>query len=345
MPTPDISIRRSVVRSIEPSQRPSHQPPILPTSDTQGHEIYERGQNHYATLQVGRSSTPLEIKKAYKKQSLELHPDKGGTAEDFARIKDAYDVRWAVVVGLRFERLRFDLRRMHALLCSIDLLISSSRQSNRCPPFAVAPTNHTQTLMDPDLRETYNKFGPEGIKNNRRANDEMTMLIEIAVYYATWGMLAYVLTLGKSSSVARNWIFTGQIVMLISEVSLMLTQGDGASSGPLPDWLLPSATEHELVLVMHSLFPAYLNGCRCLGGFLYVDVDEQNRKAIEALSEQNKDILMVLRDIQVNLQSIQVRVGSGLDGISWRVCIGFECHVNMVCLCVVWLGTCAPLLL
>jgi hypothetical protein len=29
------------------------------------------------------------------------------------------------------------------------------------------------------------------------------MLLEIAVYYATWGMLAYVLTLGKSSASAR----------------------------------------------------------------------------------------------------------------------------------------------
>ena len=170
-------------------------------------------------------------------------------------------------------------------------------------PIPSTPFPPPQTLMDPDLRETYNKFGPEGIKNNRRANDEMTMLIEIAVYYATWGMLAYVLTLGKSSSVARNWIFTGQIVMLISEVSLMLTQGEGAS---LPEWVFPYTTEHELVLIMHSLFPAYLNGCRCLGGFLYVDMDEQNRKMVEAISEQNKDILMVLRDIQVNIQSIQV---------------------------------------
>lgn len=39
---------------------------------------------------------------------------------------------------------------------------------------------------------------------------------------------------------------------------------------------------------MHSLFPAYLNGCRVLGGFLYVDVDEQARQNILALQEQNK---------------------------------------------------------
>jgi hypothetical protein len=173
--------------------------------------------------------------------------------------------------------------------------------------------------MDPDLRDTYNKFGPEGIKNNRRANDEMTMLIEIAVYYATWGMLAYVLTLGKQSSVARNWIFTGQIVMLISEVSLMLTQ-EGSGSQVLPDWFLPKTTEHELVLVMHSLFPAYLNGCRCLGGFLYVDVDEQMRQRLDAVSEQNKDILMVLRDIQVNMQGLQVRI-SLPSVLSWFRCL------------------------
>lgn len=155
--------------------------------------------------------------------------------------------------------------------------------------------------MDPELREVYNKFGGDGIKHNRRF-DETQMLIEIAVYYATWGMLAFVLTLGKSSSYARNWIFTGQIVMLISEVSLMLQETK------LPEWFFPTTTEHELVFLMHSLFPAFLNGCRCLGGFLYVDVDEQNRQTIIQLQEQNKDILMVLRDIQVNIQSIQVCV-------------------------------------
>lgn len=78
-----------------------------------------------------------------------------------------------------------------------------------------------QTLMDSEMREVYNKFGGDGIKANRRF-DETQMLLEIAVFYATWGMLAYVLTLGKASSDARNWIFTGQIVMLIAEVSLML---------------------------------------------------------------------------------------------------------------------------
>lgn len=213
-------------------------------------EFQERGPNYYNELNINRASSPLEIKKAYKKMSLELHPDKNkspNAADMFARVKDAYD-----------------------------------------------------TLMDPELREVYNKFGPEGIKHNRRF-DETQLLLEIAVYYATWGMLAFVLTLGKASSSARNWIFTGQIVMLIAEISLMLQETK------LPGWLLPAWTEHEFVFLMHSLFPAFMNGCRCLGGFLYVDFDEQARQKMEHLDAQNKDILLVLRDIQVNIQSIAVR--------------------------------------
>lgn len=57
--------------------------------------MYERGKNYYQLMGVKRDSNPLEIKRAYKKMSLELHPDKNKSptaAEDFARLKDAYDV-------------------------------------------------------------------------------------------------------------------------------------------------------------------------------------------------------------------------------------------------------------
>ena len=225
------------------------------------YEIRERGPNHYQDLNVRRNSSPLEIKKAYKKMSLELHPDKNKSptaAEEFARVKDAYD-----------------------------------------------------TLMDQELREVYNKFGPEGVKQNRRF-DESTLLIEIAIYYATWGMLAFVLTLGKQSSNARNWIFTGQIIMLIAQASLMFQE-----SKNIPDWFLPKWTDHEMILFMQSLFPAFLNGCRCLGGVLYVDQDELMQKRLQALEGQNNDMLAVLRDIQVNIHSIAVRTwewGMGMWG-------------------------------
>jgi curved DNA-binding protein CbpA len=48
--------------------------------------------DHYAVLKVDASATDAEIRKAYKRRSLELHPDKGGSADDFKRLQDAYEI-------------------------------------------------------------------------------------------------------------------------------------------------------------------------------------------------------------------------------------------------------------
>lgn len=219
-------------------------------------EVIERGPNYYAVMYVApsegvdeilvtRSSTGAEIRKAWKKKSLELHPDKNPSPtakEDFERVKEAYDV-----------------------------------------------------LINQEQREIYNKFGLPGLqKNFMETND---VLLQIAIFYLTWGMLAYILTLGKSSSTARNWIFTGQIVMLIIEVSLMLQEVK------LPEWFLPTTTEHEVVWLLHSLFPAFMNGCRCLGSFYYVDVDEMMKTTLKNLQASHMEILDQLKSIQEQIES------------------------------------------
>mmetsp|Transcript_11533 Transcript_11533/g.46672 ORF Transcript_11533/g.46672 Transcript_11533/m.46672 type:complete len:381 (-) Transcript_11533:309-1451(-) len=216
-----------------------------------GFEIQERGPNFYRTLDVSRGSSALDIKRAYKRMSLELHPDKNPSAtavDDFAKLKDAYDV-----------------------------------------------------LMDTELKDVYNRFGEEGVKANKRV-DEYRMLLEIAVFYVAWGIMAFLLTLGKASAAARQWIFTGQLAMFVAEVLLMLNELK------LPDWFLPQTTEHELVLILHALFPAYVNGCRCIGGVLYVDLEEQTKQLLLALHEQNKDVLLALRDVHA---AIAASVASG----------------------------------
>ena len=215
----------------------------------------EMGPNHYARLGIGRGSNPLEIKRAYKKLSLALHPDKNPSpdaADEFVAVKTAYEV-----------------------------------------------------LMDMELREVYNKFGADGIKNNKRF-DETQFLIETGVYYLTWGVMAYVLTLGKRSGDARQWVFTGLIVMLVVEMGVMMTQGS-----PLPASIFPQTTEYELVWLLHTLFPAFMNGCRSMGSYLYVDLDAQTRQLLLALQEQNKDILLVMRDVQIGVHNIQANGVSG----------------------------------
>jgi len=220
-----------------------------------GLEMQQRGPNYYSMLSVTRDSNPLEIKRAYKKLSLQLHPDKNPSpdaSDQFDRVKQAYDV-----------------------------------------------------LMDMELRDVYNKFGKEGIKNNKRFS-ETQFLLEVAVFYVSYGIMAFMLTLGKKSGEARNWTFTGLIAMLIVEIALMTSQ-----TNPIPSWLFPQMTEYDVVWLLHALFPAFMNGCRSIGAFLYVDLDEQMRKLLLGLQEQNKDVLMVLREVQIGVQTIQATGGGG----------------------------------
>lgn len=214
-----------------------------------------KGPNHYQLLGVTRDSNPLEIKRAYKKLSLQLHPDKNpapDAVEQFDRVKQAYD-----------------------------------------------------TLMDMELHEVYNKFGKEGVDSNKRYNENQ-FLLETGIFYVTWGMMVFMLTLGKKSGDARNWTFTGLVVMLVLEITLMTSQ-----TNPLPTWLFPTSTEHDVVWLMHSLFPAFMNGCRSLGAYLYVDLEGQTRMLLLALQEQGKDILLVLRDVQISVSNIQTTGGGG----------------------------------
>lgn len=236
-------------------------PLSLPLYLLTGLEIQQRGPNYYQLLDVTRDSSPLDIKRAYKKLGLQLHPDKNPSpdaADQFDRVKQAYDV-----------------------------------------------------LMDLELRDVYNKFGKEGIAQNKRYS-ETQFLIEVGIFYVSWAVMSFLLTMGKKSGHARDWTFTGLIVMLVIEVVVMTSQ-----TNPIPSWLLPTITENDLVKIMHSLFPAFMNGCRSLGAFLFVDVDAQLRQFLLALQEQNKDILLVLRDIQIGVQNIQAHgggVGSRLGG-------------------------------
>ncbi|KAG6853488.1 hypothetical protein C0991_004034 [Blastosporella zonata] len=52
----------------------------------------ERKNSYYAILGLQRTCEAVEIKKAYKRESLKHHPDKGGDGERFKMISEAYSV-------------------------------------------------------------------------------------------------------------------------------------------------------------------------------------------------------------------------------------------------------------
>ena len=87
------------------------------------------------------------------------------------------------------------------------------------------------------------------------------------------------------------------IAMLVVEVMMLLKEIE------LPPWFLPAMTAHELIQLGHNLFPAFMNGCRCIGAYLFVDLDGHQRALLGALHEQNKEVLRALRDIQTSIQN------------------------------------------
>ena len=58
----------------------------------------------YKILDVDKSSTSNDIKRAYKKMAFKHHPDKGGTEEKFKEISEAYEI-----LSDDTKRKRYDL--------------------------------------------------------------------------------------------------------------------------------------------------------------------------------------------------------------------------------------------
>jgi len=48
--------------------------------------------DYYTILGVPRTATHEEIRKAYKKQSMKHHPDRGGNHDEFVKVQQAYEV-------------------------------------------------------------------------------------------------------------------------------------------------------------------------------------------------------------------------------------------------------------
>jgi curved DNA-binding protein CbpA len=52
----------------------------------------QQGADHYAVLGVAPSASPQAVRQAYREQAKVQHPDKGGSATEFQRLQEAYEV-------------------------------------------------------------------------------------------------------------------------------------------------------------------------------------------------------------------------------------------------------------
>jgi hypothetical protein len=100
------------------------------------------------------------------------------------------------------------------------------------------------------------------------------------------------------------------IVILLIEILLVLEEVK------IPIWLLPNHTAHDVVAVLHRLFPAFMNGCRCIIGAYTVDHKEKRVEALTSLSEASKESTQKL--IHLTSMTLLTLAGNNDDNDSNR---------------------------
>ena len=82
--------------------------------------------------------------------------------------------------------------------------------------------------------------------------------------------------------------------MLLIECALVLEQVQ------IPIWMLPHHTPHDVISLLRRLYPAFMNGCRCINGAFVVD---HKASRVEALSELNEATRSVTQRASALIQS------------------------------------------
>eukprot|EP01041_Mallomonas_annulata_P000918 gene918-1781_t len=209
------------------------------------HVVYEnreKGPNHYQLLNVRRDSSISVLKKAYKRLSLELHPDKNKSPtapSDFNRLKQGYDV-----------------------------------------------------LSNSEKRGIYNRLGDDGVKHASQAVvDQKFITIQLLVYYASSAIFAFFMTISEPSGDALSYSLFGLAAMLLLEALVKLEEM------ALPIWLFPHHTPYEIISMLHRLFPAFMNGCRCIFGSFYEDPIRIRFEALQDVTAFNRAVTLRMSNL------------------------------------------------
>ena len=73
-------------------------------------------------------------------------------------------------------------------------------------------------------------------------------------------------------------------VVLLVECSLVLEQV------PIPVWLLPHHTAHDVVSLLRRVYPAFMNGCRCITGAFENDPKASRVEVLTELLEASRSV-------------------------------------------------------
>eukprot|EP01032_Pedospumella_encystans_P015473 gene15473-17693_t len=142
-------------------------------------------------------------------------------------------------------------------------------------------------LSDKDKKKEYNRLGENGVKILAQSVvDHKYILLQMVVHYVSTLIFAFLMTFSEPTADAFNICLFGLSVMLLVEMVLVLQEV------PLPSWFLPDTTPHDIVSALHRLFPAFMNGGRCISGAFYVDRKAVRVAALDAVNNSSKEITL-----------------------------------------------------
>ncbi len=161
-------------------------------------------------------------------------------------------------------------------------------------------------VSDPELRKVYNRLGDAGVKTSAQAViDHKYIMTQMAVYYASTLIFAFLMTFSDASGDAFGLAMFGLIIMLFVETVLVLEEFE------LPSWFLPYTTSHEVIATLHRLFPAFMNGGRSIIGVFSVNEKQDTLGALELLDQSMSYVSMKMSTMLLQIGGTTRDIGSG----------------------------------
>jgi molecular chaperone DnaJ len=135
-------------------------------------------RDYYEVLGVGKSASPDEIKKAFRRKAVEHHPDRGGDEQKFREINEAYEV-----LKDESKRKRYD-QFGHAGVGS-----SAASDGNPFAGFGAGAQDFSFDFGDLGLGDIFGSFfgGSQGGRSRRNRGQDVETTIEISFEQAVFG--------------------------------------------------------------------------------------------------------------------------------------------------------------
>lgn len=147
-------------------------------------------------------------------------------------------------------------------------------------------------LQDTEKRKVYEKLGDAGVKMYAHsAIDNKYIITQMIVYFASSALFAFLMTFSDPTGSAMTLSIFGLLVILLVESLLILEEVK------IPVWLLQYHTSHEVVSTLHRLFPAFMNGCRCIVSAFDVDRKANRLQALNNLIDVTKRVSLMTASI------------------------------------------------